>query len=147
MVGSPEWKVFPIQGLQSRLNFHICAHFLYHLCGYVSYLIVAYGRRPPLWQDMAWSTSKVAPHAHLELTLIMFQPYRRHRASLTLTLTLTLAQGELSCVPLWVRPVAMRMHHSLPHSPSICVGGLATGDKCCTLAVEAAVALSANQIW
>ena len=25
----------------------------------------------------------------------------------------------------------MRMHHSLPHSPSICVGGLATGDKCC----------------
>ena len=38
--------------------------------------------RPPLWQDMAWSTSKVAQHAHLELTLVIFHPYLRHRASL-----------------------------------------------------------------
>ena len=30
---------------------------------------------------MAWSMSKVAPHAHLELTLVMFRPYRRQRAS------------------------------------------------------------------
>ena len=45
MVGGPELKVLPITGLQSWLNFHIFAHFLYHLCGYVSYLIVAQGRQ------------------------------------------------------------------------------------------------------
>ena len=36
-----------------------------------------------------------------------------------------------SGVPLWVRPITMRTHHCLPHSPSICVGGLATGERCC----------------
>ena len=47
-VGGPELKVFPIKGLQSLQLSHTS---LWRKLG-----------RPPLWQDMAWSMSKVVPH-------------------------------------------------------------------------------------
>ena len=36
-----------------------------------------------LWHDMAWSMFRnVTPQVQLELRLVMFHPYRRHKASL-----------------------------------------------------------------
>ena len=81
-VGGPELKVFPIKGLQYRLNFHICAHFLYHLCGYVSYVIVAHGRQISFMAGHDVVNVKGGTPTHLELTLVMFHPYHRHRVSL-----------------------------------------------------------------